>query len=113
MSIGIMTSRFDAALTLDGFIAEATQQQSLWQAMADRARPPEDLVQRARGIGRVLRLLILTEDWCGDAVTTVPVVVRLAEHVGWAARLLRRDEHLDVMDAQMSSAWTQGRAVSG
>ena len=40
------------------------------------------------------RLLVIAEDWCGDASSTVPVVARFADAVpGMELRVLRRDQH--------------------
>jgi hypothetical protein len=37
-----------------------------------------------------LRLLILTEDWCGDSATTLPYIARLAEALDLPARVFRQ-----------------------
>ncbi len=48
-------------------------------------------------------LLVLSEDWCGDAVNTVPIVARLAELApNTDLRVLARDENLDLMDAHLT-----------
>lgn len=46
-----------------------------------------------------LNVLILTEDWCGDALTYVPVFGRLAECSDcWTVRVFIRDQNLDLAD---------------
>lgn len=48
-------------------------------------------------------LLVLAEDWCGDAFSTVPFIARLAEAVPQLdLRILERDQNLDLMDAHLS-----------
>jgi hypothetical protein len=53
-------------------------------------------------------LVALSEDWCGDAVNTLPVIARLAEQAGWDLRILSRDANPDLMDAHL----TNGRSRS-
>jgi hypothetical protein len=69
------------------------------------ARVPEALVAEAAALGRGFRLLVISEDWCGDAVNTVPVLARWAEQAAnLELRMVRRDEHPDVMDAYLTGA---------
>jgi Thioredoxin len=49
------------------------------------------------------RLLVIAEDWCGDASSTIPIVARFADTVpGMELRLLRRDEHPELMDRYLT-----------
>jgi Thioredoxin len=49
-----------------------------------------------------LRVLVLSEDWCGDCTDNLPVLNRLAEESGkLEVRILPRDEHLDIMDRHL------------
>src|SRR5690606_28194364 len=49
-------------------------------------------------------LLVLNEDWCGDAVNTVPYVAALAEAVpGFELRIVGRDANPDLMDAHLTN----------
>jgi hypothetical protein len=44
-------------------------------------------------------VLVLTEDWCGDAIANLPVLARLAEASGKLnLRIFLRDQNLDLMD---------------
>jgi nicotinamidase-related amidase len=48
-------------------------------------------------------LLVLAEDWCGDASNTVPYVAKLGEQARCLEmRVLRRDEHAEVMDRYLT-----------
>jgi len=62
-----------------------------------------------RRLGGRFRLVVLTEDWCGDASSSVPVVARFAEAAGIELRILRRDQHPEVMSAYLSP--TGARAI--
>ena len=64
---------------------------------------PADLVERLRKVGGGMRLLVLSEDWCSDCFSAVPLVARLAEAAGVDLRVLARDANPDLMDAYLSS----------
>lgn len=86
------------ALPFEQFVAEARVNQELWRGLHRQARIPPWATDAAAQAG-VRRLLVIAEDWCNDAVSTVPVLARLAESVpGLELRILRRDEHPDLMD---------------
>lgn len=46
-----------------------------------------------------VHVLVITEDWCGDAIANVPILGRLAEATGKLdVRVFLRDQNLDIMD---------------
>ena len=72
----------------------------LWRGVYARAEVPAWALQRARETGGEWRLLVISEDWCGDASNTVPVMARLADAVpGIQLRIVKRDENPELMDA--------------
>jgi hypothetical protein len=67
-------------------------------------------VEPFRRLPNPLRVLILSEDWCGDCTDNLPIVHRLAEESGkLEVRILARDAHLDVMDNYLK--YEQFRAI--
>lgn len=67
-------------------------------------------VEPFRRLPKPLRVLILSEDWCGDCTDNLPIVNRLAEESGkLEVRILPRDAHLDVMDSYLK--YGQFRAI--
>ena len=96
--------RYGEAQSFPDFLDTAEANPELWRAVYDRARVPDDLAERAQALPGKWHLLILSADWCGDAVNTVPVVIRLAEVApNVDIRLLDRDENLDLMDAHLTN----------
>jgi hypothetical protein len=76
----------------------------LWQGVWKRARSPRDQLDRMERIGGSWRLLILSEDWCGDASNLVPVLARFAADAPQLElRVLKRDEHPEVMDLYLTN----------
>jgi hypothetical protein len=49
-----------------------------------------------------LRVLVLSEDWCGDCTDNLPILDRLARESGKLdVRIVPRDAHLEIMDAHL------------
>jgi hypothetical protein len=93
-----------AALPYDRFVDEATANRDLWLGVYRLARLPDWAAEWARARSAPLRLLAIAEDWCGDAVNTMPILARLAEATSQVdLRVLRRDEHPAVMDRYLTN----------
>ncbi len=93
-----------SALSLDDYIAQATELQPLWESTRRIAQIDEATREAAAKLDGPLSLLVLTEDWCGDAIHTLPFVQRLVEaNPRLTMRLLKRDAHDAVMDAHRSA----------
>jgi hypothetical protein len=96
---------WDAALSYQRFVNESSQYVQMWDAVHRMARVGDDSVAAAEFLGRRFRLLAIVEDWCGDAINTIPVIARWAERVpALELRLVRRDEHPELMDAYLTGA---------
>jgi len=105
-----LRDRFETALSFEEFVEGAKKNQELWRGVYRLAKIPPELIERASAVAGKWHLLALVEDWCGDAVNTIPVLARLAEAVpNLELRLLARDEHPDLMDAHLSP--TGARAI--
>ena len=98
-----LRARFRAAPDFEQMLANVTKNADLWAAVWRRAVVEEDYLQRVDAVPGDWHLLVLSEDWCGDAVNTVPVVAKLAAlSPTLELRVLARDENLDLMDAHLS-----------
>lgn len=95
--------RFATGLSFAEFLAAARANVELWRAVYARARVSDEAAARLMATQRQWHLLVLAEDWCGDAVNSVPVMARLAEKVhNLDLRILARDANLDLMDAHLT-----------
>jgi thiol-disulfide isomerase/thioredoxin len=54
-----------------------------------------------------LRVIVLTEDWCGDSMLNVPILLKLAEAADMEVRFLYRDENLELMDQYLTNGTTR------
>jgi hypothetical protein len=98
-----LRDRYLAAPDFEAMLGSAEQNADLWAAVWRRASVPDSYVGRVAALGGAWHLLVLSEDWCGDAVNTVPVVARLAELApNLDLRVLARDHNLDLMDSHLT-----------
>jgi hypothetical protein len=98
-----MEQRFRLAADFRAYVDLAEANRELWAWGARRAEVDPAHAARAVAAGGRWHLLALSEDWCGDAFNTLPVVARLAELApNVELRLLGRDANPDLMDAHLS-----------
>jgi hypothetical protein len=98
-----MRGRFLAAPDFASMLASAQKNVELWEAVWRRAQVDEALLLRIAALPGMWHLLVLSEDWCGDAVNTLPVVAKLAELAPTLdLRVLGRDANPDLMDAHLT-----------
>jgi hypothetical protein len=91
------------ALPYREFVAASREHCGLWEGVYRLAVLPE-WSRRLDASAAPRRLLVLAEDWCGDASNTVPILAKLAEAVpGLELRVLRRDQHPEVMDQYLTN----------
>jgi len=101
--ISTFRALWDQALTYDEFVKQSTEHCALWTGVYRLAHIPLGRFERACERGRKFRLLALAEDWCGDASNTIPYVAKLgAQAHCLEMRILRRDEHPEVMDRYLT-----------
>lgn len=99
----MLKQRFEKALTFPEYLETVDKNRELWHAMAQRVRIAPEVARRAERVGGQWHLLALSEDWCGDAVNTLPVVAALADAAAnLELRVLGRDDNPDLMDAHLT-----------
>lgn len=102
-TFALEAARWNAAPTFQEWLPTAQKNHELWEAVYRHAAVPDEFVARAVQVGGPWHLLVLSEDWCGDAVNSVPVVQRLVERVpGLDLRVVGRDANPDLMDAHLT-----------
>ncbi|HEX6965799.1 MAG TPA: thioredoxin family protein [Gemmatimonadaceae bacterium] len=105
--------RYLHAPTFDEYLDAARANQALWRAIADRVHVPDEYVERVSAHPGSWHLLVLSEDWCGDAVNTVPVIARLAELApNLDCRILGRDANPDLMDTHLTGGTSRSIPIA-
>jgi Thioredoxin len=95
---------WENGLTFHAFVASCKAEHcGLWQGVYNLARVPA-WVHESVPQGSLRKLLVIAEDWCGDASNTVPIVAKLAESVpGFDLRIILRDANPDVMNQYLTN----------
>ena len=89
---------FDKGLNYEeymGLLEDNLQLHQLHYGKFHISPPEEEEIKRIKP----LKVIVLTEPWCGDSLAIFPVVRRITEINGtWQMKILRRDENPDLMD---------------
>ena len=98
-----LRDRYASAPTFAEYVDAAVENAGLWRDAARLARVADEHVARASAVPGRWHLLVLSEDWCGDAVNTVPYVARLADLApNLDLRVVGRDANPDLMDSHLT-----------
>jgi hypothetical protein len=103
---------WNRAQSFADFLPTAQKNADLWRLTYERARIPAEVVARVEGFPGQWRLLVLSEDWCGDAANTVPVLAAFADAAqNVELRLLARDENPALMDEHLTNGTSRSIPV--
>ena len=94
---------WNEAFTFDAFVAACKAEHcGLWQGVYNLARIPDWATAASTGAKR--KLLVIAEDWCGDASNTVPIIAKLTDQSpGLELRIIMRDTNPEVMDQYLTN----------
>ncbi|MGQ0701944.1 MAG: thioredoxin family protein [Gemmatimonadales bacterium] len=97
-------SAFRDGATFPAFLRAAVAQRTLWDTFAPRAPLVQEAAARIRAVPGCWRLLVLADDWCGDAVNTLPIIARLEEALpNLEVRIVPRDRYPALRDRHLTN----------
>jgi hypothetical protein len=106
----VSAERFAQGMTVPEYVAQMrTNREVFARLLTETPVRPADRDALA-GLGRKIKILVITEDWCPDSLRTIPALARLVDglpHV--EMRLFLRDANPDVMDQYLQRG--QFRAI--
>jgi hypothetical protein len=95
----VTNERFAQGMTAAQYVEQMTSNQERFRRALDAvAIAPADaeILERFEGTRKVL---VITEDWCGTSLASVPFAMKLVEGApGIEMRIFLRDENPDLMD---------------
>lgn len=95
----ITAERFGQGLTVSQYVDQMRTNKERFLRFMSEATITEEDREALRRLGPGLRVLVITEDWCGDALRSFPALARLVEtEPGVEMRVFLRDRSPDVMD---------------
>jgi len=99
----VTKERFAQGMTVQQYLDQmGTNKDTFMKFLGEIKVKPEDK-KALESLGKKLKCMIITEDWCGDASNTVPYIAKLGAQAQCVEmRILRRDEHPEVMDRYLT-----------
>ena len=98
--MGLTTERFLRGMTPEEHMAQMKINRERFAEVLSAVEIPAEDRQYFSDLSSRLRVAVFTEDWCGDHITTTPVLYRLAELTGkLEVRVFMRDQDLPLANS--------------
>ena len=95
---------FEKGMTYETYKAGMKVNLDNVNSIYDRFQLTEQEKEQLAGVkNKGLRVIVLTEDWCGDAMVNIPILMKIAEEANIDARFLLRDRNLELMDQYLTN----------
>ena len=95
----VTAERFAQGMTVSQYVDQMRINKERFVRFMSEATITDEDREALRRLGPGLRVLVITEDWCGDALYSFPALARLVEaEPGVEVRVFLRDRSPDVMD---------------
>ena len=75
----ISRERFESGMSTGEYIDQIKVNKEPFVEIYSGVKLPEEATSWADGLSNAINLAVFTADWCGDAVSTTPVILRLAD----------------------------------
>lgn len=103
-----LRNEFNSALNLNDFELLLGENKIIHDLHYKKFDPNQNELSLIRSLGD-MKLLVITEPWCGDSLASLPVLIKMGEiNTKWEVRILLRDENTDLMDKFLTNG---GRAI--
>jgi len=99
----VTRERFEQGMTFQQYLDQmGTNKETFTKFLSEIKIRPEDKEALAK-LGKKLKVMVITEDWCGDALYNVPVLAKLVEGApNIELRVFLRDKNADLMDQYLN-----------
>ena len=96
----LTAEKFDEGMTAPQYIDQIKVNKQPFQDIYEAVAVPDEVAAFAKGLDQPLRISAFTADWCGDAMSTTPAVLRLAEASDEVSvRVFNRDQELELTNS--------------
>jgi hypothetical protein len=97
--MAVTSERFMQGMTLSQYLEQMGTNKDRFVELLGEIKVRDEDKQALARLGTKLRVLVITEDWCGDALYNLPVLVKLVEdNPSVELRIFLRDKNPDLMD---------------
>ena len=95
---------FEKGLTTEEYIAGMNVNQEKMNTIYSQFSLNAEEKQQAQKIKDLgLKVIVISEDWCGDAMLNNPVLLRIAEESNIDVRFVLRDQNLELIDQYLTN----------
>lgn len=95
---------FEKGMSVDDYINAMTRNKDGMVSIYEKfSLTEEDRNKLEALIPKKLRAIVLTEDWCGDAMLNNPILMRIAEAADMEIVMVLRDQNLELMDQYLTN----------
>ncbi|NWO13342.1 thioredoxin family protein [Virgibacillus sp.] len=94
---------YEKGIEPDVYIESMKKHKENLLAIYDHFQLPDNYTLYAQVKEKQLKVIVLTEDWCGDAMLNIPILLKLAEATNMDVRILYRDQNLELMDQYLTN----------
>ncbi|CEG25417.1 thioredoxin family protein [Bacillus sp. B-jedd] len=95
---------FDKGMTAQDYIEGMKTNKEGMLEILERFELSDPQISSLEGMKeKQLRVIALSEDWCGDAMLNNPILLKIAEAADMEVRFLLRDENLELMDQYLTN----------
>ncbi|MEH7392144.1 thioredoxin family protein [Bacillus sp. JJ1474] len=95
---------FEKGLTADQYITGMTVNQEEMTLILEKFSLSDTEKERLAPFKeKGLKAIVLTEDWCGDALLNNPVLLKIAAEIDMEVRFVLRDQNLELMDQYLTN----------
>ena len=95
---------FDKGLTAEGYVSGMKVNREEMTKIYNQFtlnHEEKEHIQKIKGNG--WKAIVLTEDWCGDAMLNIPILRNIAEEANIDVRYVLRDQNLELMDQYLTN----------
>ena len=97
--MAVTRERFQQGMTLAQYLDQMGTNKERFVELLGEIKVRDEDRQAIAGLGKKLNVLVITEDWCGDALYNVPVLAKLVEgNPDVELRVFLRDKNPDLMN---------------
>ena len=96
----ITQQKFEQGMTTQQYIDQIKVNKDPFVAIYEAVQIPADSAALFSGLSKPLNLAVFTADWCGDAMSTTPVILKLADSTpNISVQVFNRDDELELSNS--------------
>ena len=92
--------KFDQGMTTQQYIDQIKVNKEPFVSIYEAVQVPDSTLDLFNGLSGPLNLAVFTADWCGDAMSTTPVILKLADSTpNLSLQVFNRDDELELSNS--------------